>query len=278
MEHLHSPSAPEVMISVNDVFRDIRPHDACLEIPVALERTARPGGRYVGPFRKTQSGARVPTVAERSRLGGGDPCRAAIADYRLATEEELLTAAKSSDGHAFVELSHRCAGMVHHKVLRILRNREDTEDIVQDALLKAYTHLESFRGSCRFSSWLTKIAVNSALILLRKRRSRTSASCDRNVYGCLTSLCYEVPDPSASVEHICVRQQAQDRLSDAITKLPSCYRRALEQYYGREQSLRETASALGITVAATKSRLRRARLRVRSTLEIKRRQVGYACY
>jgi len=277
MEHLHSPSTPEVIISVNDVFRDIWPHDACLEISVALERTATPGGRYVEPFRKTHSSAGIPTVPERPRLGGGHPCKAAVADYRLATEEELLTAAKSSDGHAFVELSHRCAGMVHHKVLRILRNREDTEDIVQDALLQAYTHLESFRGSCRFSSWLTKIAVNYALTLVRKRRSRTSTSCDRKVYGCLTSSCYEVADPSPSVEKLYVTQQAQDLLSDAISCLPSCYRGVLEQYYGREQSLRETASALGITVAATKSRLMRARVKVRSTLEIKRRRAGYAC-
>ena len=80
---------------------------------------------------------------------------ASIIDYAQESEERLLAAARASDERAFLELSSRSSHSLRHMVLRIVRNREDTEDVMQEALLKAYTHLSDFRGTCSFSTWLT---------------------------------------------------------------------------------------------------------------------------
>jgi hypothetical protein len=100
-----------------------------------------------------------------------------LREYGQASDEELLAAARSSDGRAFAELSGRYRKSIHNTAFRIVRHREDAEDIVQDPLFKAYVNLNYFRGTCRFSSWPTTITINSALMLLRKRSSRSEGSC-----------------------------------------------------------------------------------------------------
>src|SRR5215469_18453633 len=145
-------------------------------------------------------------------------------DYREASDEELLAAARSSDKSAFAELSDRYRKSIHNTASRIVRHREDTEDVVQDTLFKAYIHLKHFRGTCRFSSWLTSIAINSALMLLRKRRSRSEISYDQRGTEDRTWETCEFPDPSNAPEQIYERRQALDILSRAVTRLPPTYR------------------------------------------------------
>ena len=187
--------------------------------------------------------------------------------YREASDEELLAAARSSDECAFAELSGRYRKSIHNTASRIVRHREDAEDVVQDTLFKAYIHLKHFRGTCRFSSWLTRIAINSALMLLRKRRSRPEVSCDQRGNEDRTWEIWEFPDPSPNPEQIYERRQALDILSRAITRLPQAYRGVLMQLHDHEHSMRRIADTVGITVSATKSRLRRARLTIRSVIE-----------
>ena len=201
-----------------------------------------------------------------------------IIDYQDASENQLLEAARTSDGQAFVELSRRCADLVHNMVFSILRNQEDTEDAIQDALLRAYTRLGQFRGSCRFSTWLTTIAANSALMLIRKRRPQVVASLDQWGGGNERWGEWEFADLSPNAEQIFARRQALELLSHAVNRLPSCQRRVLEQRYGEEKSVREAAATFGITLAAAKSRFLRARLRIRSSLEGKRKSLTDACY
>lgn len=188
-------------------------------------------------------------------------------NYREASDEELLAAARSSDERAFAELTGRYRKSIHNTASRILRHHEDAEDVVQDTLFKAYIHLKCFRGTCRFSSWLTRIAINSALMLLRKRRSRPEVSCDQRGNDGRTWEIWEFPDPSPHPEQIYERRQALDILSRAIKRLPPAYRSVLTQLHDHEHSMQRIADTVGITVAATKSRLRRARLIIRSTLE-----------
>src|SRR6202161_2347613 len=94
------------------------------------------------------------------------------------SDDDLITAAQRGDQKAFVELCGRHSGVTRTKIFNIVRNHEDAEDALQDTLLRAYTHLTSFRRSCTFSSWLTTIGVNSALMIVRKRmvRKETYAS------------------------------------------------------------------------------------------------------
>lgn len=188
-------------------------------------------------------------------------------DHKQASDEQLLAAARSSDARAFAELSARYRNSIHNTVSRIVRHREDAEDVVQDTLFKAYTHLEHFRGTCRFSSWLTRIAINSALMLLRKRRSRPEESYDQRGSEDRNWEIREVPDPSPNPEESYQTRQSRDILSRAISRLSPTYRCVMTHYLAHEQSVQQIADTVGITVAATKSRLLRARLTIRSTLE-----------
>src|SRR6202035_1315477 len=87
------------------------------------------------------------------------------------SDNELLSNAKSGDHHAFEELCVRYRGMLKQRIFRIVRNQEDAEDVLQETLLSAYRHLDTFRGTCRVSTWMMKIGINTSLMLLRKRRS-----------------------------------------------------------------------------------------------------------
>lgn len=200
-----------------------------------------------------------------SPMGAANP-RIAPIDYACATNEQLLESARASDKEAFAELCSRHVKSVQRKVFGIVRNHEDTEDVVQETLLKAYTHLSGFRGSCTFSTWLTSIAINSALMLLRKRKGHLEVSFDHSVDDDQTWSSREFADPHLDTERSYARRQALRVLSGAVVRLPSRYRSVLERYHAREQSMKETADTLGLTVAAVKSRLLRGRLNLRATL------------
>ena len=196
------------------------------------------------------------------------PCaRELIADYHHATDEQLLDAARRSDTHAFAELSGRKSDMLRKRVFRIVRNYEDTEDVVQDSLLNAYVHLSDFRGSCNFSTWLVKIATNCALMLLRKRRSVSLISINQRDDKDSKWEVMDIPDPAPSAERRYSRREALDLLQRAVNHLPLSYRSVLEQYHGQERSVQETADAVGISVPTAKSRLLRARVKLRFALE-----------
>ena len=187
-------------------------------------------------------------------------------DYRQVSDEQLLAAARSSDRHAFGELSSRYAYSLRNRVFRIVRNRADAEDVVQDALIKAYVHLKDFRGTSSFSTWVTRIAINSALMLLRRRRTRSEVSFDQRENEDQTREIRDFPDPSPNPEQVYAECQALELLSRAITRLPPAYRSVMTQYHNREQPVRDIADAAGISVAAAKSRLLRARVTIRSAL------------
>ena len=190
----------------------------------------------------------------------------ATSDYSCATEDVLIAEAKSSDGRAFEELSGRHVRSIRRTVYRIVRNLEDTEDVMQDSLLKAYCSLPEFKGSCKFSTWMTKIAVNSALMLLRKRKARPEASLIRSDAADQTGQTWDIADPSSSIERRLAMQEAHDLLSRAVETLPANYRKVLEQFHLQEKSMREAADTLGISIPTAKARLFRARQALRSKL------------
>ena len=188
-------------------------------------------------------------------------------DYEEASDEELLMAARSSDEGAFAELSSRHRNLIHNTASRIVRHYEDAEDVVQDTLFKAYIHLESFQSSSLFSTWLTRIAINTSLMLLRKRRTRSEVSSDHRGDEDSAWRIWELADKSPNPEQTYDKLQTNDLLSQAIMHLPPAYGIVLTQYHDHQQSLQQIAENIGITAGAAKSRLQRARLRVRSTLE-----------
>ncbi len=189
-------------------------------------------------------------------------------------DEVLVDRAKVGDGTAFVELCRRHSSMAMRMINRIIRNDEDTEDVLQEATLKAYLHLNGFDGRAKFSTWFTRIAVNSALMFLRKKRSRPAQSLEdftREERGEYLHFSDGLPNP----ESIAVQSQLATRLNQAIRRLPPVLRDVTEIRHSGDFSVEEVAGMAGLTVAATKSRLLRARKILATRLAPDRRAEGF---
>jgi RNA polymerase sigma-70 factor (ECF subfamily) len=183
-----------------------------------------------------------------------------------ASDEDLINAAQRGDQNAFMELCRRHSAVTKKKIFSIVRNQEDAEDALQDTLLRAYTHLSSFRRSCKFSTWLTTIGVNSALMILRKRRVRRETYTSTNSPDKGTGELPEAVDRSPGPEGLYLKQQTIHLVRREVEKLHPTLRSVVDHYYGSDFSLEEAAKAEEISLAAVKSRLMRGRVRLRSSL------------
>jgi RNA polymerase sigma-70 factor (ECF subfamily) len=182
------------------------------------------------------------------------------------SEALLLSTAKSGNGDAFVELSKRHYSMVLYETYRITRNRQDAEDALQDSLMRAFTHLNMFEERANFSTWLTRIAINSALMILRKKRNCFELSLDDTKDPNGKHAPWELKFLGEDPESSCVRREKEALLREAILRLPPRCRQVVELWQARGYSMREIAQALGISVAAVKSSLSRAKLTLRAEL------------
>jgi RNA polymerase sigma-70 factor, ECF subfamily len=186
---------------------------------------------------------------------------------RSATDEVLVAAAKLGDRLAFVELWARHSNTAFRMVYRIMGNHEDAEDVLQDAWIKAYVHLNTFDGRAKFSTWLTRIAINSALMILRRKRARPETSMEITVGD--TWPYREIADQTKNVEELYARHERVECLRRAICNLQPTLRNVVELRQSDDRSVKEIAEFAGISVAATKSRLLRARKILRKALELK---------
>jgi len=182
------------------------------------------------------------------------------------SDDDLITAAQRGDQEAFVELCARYSPLAKKKILRIVQNLEDAEDALQDTLLQAYTHLSSFRRVCKFSTWLTTIGMNSALMILRKRRVRRETYLSGSSPDTERVELPEPVDRSLGPEGNYFRQQAIHIVRREVEKLKPSLRSVVYHYYGSDCSLEEAAKAQEISLGAAKSRLLRGRVRLRSSL------------
>lgn len=181
------------------------------------------------------------------------------------SDEILASRAKSGDMDAFVELSQRHANRVFQTAYRVTRNRQDAEDVLQEAFLNAFTHLKNFEGRSSFSTWLTRIAINSSLMTLRKRRNSHEIPIDGGD-GTGNFVTWEPQSPMDDPESHYVRGERRKSLRKAIHRLPPIYREVIQLQEANERSLREIAQSLGITVPAVKSRLARAKSALRTAM------------
>ena len=179
-------------------------------------------------------------------------------------DERLVSAAKAGDCGAFVELCERHSKKVLRMIYRITQNWADAEDVLQDSLLKAFLHLKNFEGRSSFSSWLSRIAVNSALMSLRKRRG-LEISIDHSSDS-QTWQSWEPWDTTESPEALFEQREKKALLRRAILRLPSTYREVMELQHAHDYSTSEIARTLGISVSAVKSRLLRGRVAMRASL------------
>ncbi len=177
-------------------------------------------------------------------------------------EHLLVNAAKGGDVAAFEELVNRYESKILRLTKNITGNREDAEDAMQDAFLKAYAHLDGFQQDSRFYTWLVRIAANEALMRLRKRRPG-QVSLDEPVEGDTDLMPRELEDWRPNPEREYAQAELQALMAEVVEKLEPEFRIILVLRDIEELSTQETAEALGISVPNVKSRLLRARLKLR---------------
>jgi RNA polymerase sigma-70 factor, ECF subfamily len=171
------------------------------------------------------------------------------------SETTLIAAVKRGEAVAFDSLYRAHAEKLLRTVRRITRNHEDAEDAAQDSFLRAFKHFDTFDGRSTFSTWLTRIGINSALMILRKKRGPSST---------LTEL-MDVPDISPDPEELYEYLERKRILDSAITKLSQKKKAALKLHFLEERSLPEAARQLGVSLTVAKARVFHAKTALRKS-------------
>lgn len=191
--------------------------------------------------------------------------QAAGADV-LSGELLLVEKARQGDVEAFTSLINKYERRIYRMARQITQNDEDAEDVLQDTFLKAYEHLKSFQGQSKFYTWLTRIAVNESLMKLRKRKSDRTVSLDENIETEEETIVREIAVWDGTPEERYGQEELRAILDDAIRSLKPIFRTVFVLRDVEEMSTEETAEMLGLSIAAVKSRLLRARLQLREKL------------
>ena len=190
-------------------------------------------------------------------------------DVEEVRDEELVRRVLAGDTCQFELLVTRYTSKIYGLAMRLMRNPSDAKDAVQDTFLLVYTKLSGFRSECAFGTWLYKVALNCIYMKLRQRKHAAEDDIEDYLpkfdgHGKMRGMVRTFGD---NPERETIRQQATAAVRDAIDRLPLDYRVVLVARDIDELSAEETAEALGLTVAAVKSRLHRARLFLRQQLE-----------
>ena len=188
------------------------------------------------------------------------------ADTTVSDELALVQAAKQGDVGAFEQLVKRYDRNIFRIAQHITQNREDAEDVVQDAFLKAYENLDQFQGNSKFYTWLVRIAVNESLMKLRRRKTSKTVSMDEDVETEEGSMPREFADWSPNPEQQYGQSELGDILRKTIQGLPTSFRTVFVLRDVEGLSTEETAEMLNLSIPAVKSRLLRARLQLRERL------------
>jgi RNA polymerase sigma-70 factor, ECF subfamily len=177
----------------------------------------------------------------------------------------LVAAAKRGDTQAFEELVLRHKQRLLAVAQRITNNREDAEDVVQESFHKVFLHLDAFQQKSQFSTWLTRIAMNEAFMLLRRRRGVLEVlpeNLDDGVKSGFEAFVDQSPNPEES----CWRRERTELLTEAISRLGPTIRKAILLRDIEERSVEETAQILGASITAVKARVFQGRRKLRGTV------------
>ena len=187
----------------------------------------------------------------------------------LAEEDDaaLVTAAASGSNEAFEVLVRRHQARILSVAWRFTRNREDAEDITQQTLQKAFAHFRQFEGNSSFSTWLTRIAMNEALMWLRRKRVSSEMPIQESKTNNETTQVLDFPDSGPNPEDSCLQRERKRILSAAINELGPGMRTAIQLRGIGELSTEETAHVMGISVESVKGRVFHARKKLREILK-----------
>ena len=180
----------------------------------------------------------------------------------VAQNREIYSATPAGSAEAFAEFYPLYSRRLYRTIIAITKHSQDAEDALQETFLRAYLSFHTFEGRSNVYSWLTRIAINSALLILRKRRARPEILFDPQPEAHAETLCFEIQDSAPSPEKICDLRHRHATLLRAIRNLDAKLQRPLQLRMTNESSMKEIGQALNISEAAVKTRLHRARLRL----------------
>jgi len=190
----------------------------------------------------------------------------AVTSQAIVDESVLVAQAREGDLQAFTNLVKRYYGKIFRLAMHVTQNREDAEDVLQETFMKAYEHLDQFKGDSKFYTWIVRIAVNQALMKLRRRRTDKTVSMDEQIDTGEDTVVREVAAWDENPEQRFSREEIGKIMDGAIESLEPIYRSVFVLRDVEDLSTEETAEALGLSVPAVKSRLLRARLQLREKL------------
>ncbi len=178
------------------------------------------------------------------------------------TDDVLVSRSREGDAVSFQDLFSRYADQVQGIARGILKSERDAEDVVQETFLSVHQNLDKFRGDAKFSTWLRRIAINRSLMTLRKQKRRRESQADDHVVESRMSDIYPTRTPGDEYRE----NEFLARVQEALANIDREEREILEMRLLEERSIAEIAVHYGISKAATKSRLHRARLTLRDHL------------
>ena len=185
--------------------------------------------------------------------------------FREESDSTLVAATKNGESQAFEFLVKRHEAKTFSVAFRITRNREDAQDVVQQAFHKAFMHLDRFQEKSSFSTWLTRIVINEGLMCLRKNRSRREISLDDVKSESEELFPPEIPDRAKDPAEIYEQRENERVLCEALNQLSTEFRTVVCLRL-EERSVGETSEILGLGVGTLKARLFRARQKLRVLL------------
>jgi RNA polymerase sigma-70 factor (ECF subfamily) len=203
-----------------------------------------------------------------------EPIADATAVSLEVEDSVLVERVREGDREAFNELVDRHARKIFRLARHITKNEDDASDVLQDAFLKAYTRIDQFHGDSKFYTWLVRIAVNEALMRLRKRRGDKTVSLDQDVETEDGAMRREVADDGEDPEEAFGREETRVILERAIDSLADTYRSVFVLRDVEGLSTEEAAEMLDLSISAVKSRLLRARLQLREKLRRRFKENG----
>lgn len=197
---------------------------------------------------------------------GGDQARAAVGPRSAAGRYELSPLAGRLETSApFEEIYERFHSRVHRLAFRITRNPQDAEDVVQECFMRAFQHLDTFAGRSKLSTWILRIAINTALMKIRKRRRHESSLDD--VECSRAGRFTEIAQDHLAPDQLLLQRELRQVLAEGLARLSPGLSGVVDLHYFGELSARECAEVLGISLPNAKSRLLRARLKLRPAFE-----------
>lgn len=181
-------------------------------------------------------------------------------------EKSLLDATMAGDNQAFAELVNRHERRIFRLVQNITKNQEDAEEVVQDSFMQVFAHLDGFQRQCKFSTWLTRIAINESLMKIRGRRA-CDVSLDTPLNSGERQTFRSVPVTGPTPEETCSSNEERELVGRMVGHIKPLYRYPLQLHLHEDLSYTEIARLMGISSAAAKSRIHRARLDLRRVLD-----------